>query len=143
LLGTTAGVAAFEDPGVEPDHASEVQAVCSFYGPSDLTDLATAHRLVTKLLGVDPDQNHERAIWASPLYHVNEDTAPHLLVHGDADRSVPIAHSHRLLHRLQQFGVEASLYVRRGFGHSGEAFYDYEPLRQRIAEFFAYHLLSM
>jgi acetyl esterase/lipase len=143
LLGTTTGVAAFEDAGVEPDSGSEVQAVCSFYGPSDLTDLAAARRLVTKLLGAEPDRDPERATWASPLYHVNEDSAPHLLVHGDADQAVPIAHSHRLLHRLQQCGVEATLYVRKGFGHSGEAFYGYEPLRQRIGEFFALHLQSL
>jgi hypothetical protein len=55
---------------------------------------------------------------------------------------VPIAHSYRLLHRLQQRGVEASLFVRKGIGHRAEAFYGYEPLRQRISEFFAYHLLS-
>jgi dipeptidyl aminopeptidase/acylaminoacyl peptidase len=63
-------------------------------------------------------------------------------VHGDADQTVPISHSQRLLHRLQQRGVPASLFVLKGVGHDGEAFYGYEPLRQRISEFFAYHLLS-
>jgi acetyl esterase/lipase len=142
LLGSTAGVAAFEEPGVEADRGSEVQAVCAFYGPSDLTDLPAADALVQQLLGSDPRLDQERATWASPLFYANEDSAPHLLVHGDADRSVPIAHSHRLLHRLQQCGVPASLFVRKGIGHDADAFYGYEPLRQRISEFFAYYLLG-
>jgi acetyl esterase/lipase len=141
LLGSTAGVAEFEEPGVEPDRGSEVQAVCAFYGPSDLTDLPTARALLRQLLGQDPAGDPERAAWASPLYYANEDSAPHLLVHGDTDRTVPISHSYRLLHRLQQCGVPASLFVRKGIGHDGDAFYGYNPLRQRISEFFAYHLL--
>jgi acetyl esterase/lipase len=142
LLGSTAGVAEFEEPGVDPDRGSEVQAVCAFYGPSDLADLPTGRALLRNLLGRDPAKDRKRASWASPLYYVNEDSAPHLLVHGDADRCVPIAHSYRLLHRLQQCGVPATLYVRKGIGHDGRAFYGYEPLRQRISEFYAYHLLS-
>ena len=142
LLGSTAGVAEFEEPGTNADRGSEVQAVCAFYGPSDLTDLPAGHAPLQQLLGKDPDQDRERATWASPLYYVNEDSAPHLLAHGDADQLVPISHSHQLLRRLQQCGVPASLFVRKGIGHDGEAFYGYEPLRLRISEFFAYHLLS-
>jgi acetyl esterase/lipase len=142
LLGSTAGVAEFEEPGIDPDRGSEVQAVCAFYGPSDLTDLPVGRALLRQLLGTDPVKDPERATWASPIYYANEDSAPHLLAHGDADRTVPISHSYRLLHRLQQRGVPASLFVRKGIGHDGSAFYRYEPLRQRISEFFAYHLLS-
>ena len=142
LLGSTAGVAEFEEPTIDPDRGSEVQAVCAFYGPSDLTDLPNSRVPLQQLLGRDPADDHERATWASPLYYVNEDSAPHLLAHGDADRSVPISHSYRLLHRLQQCGVPASLYVRKGIGHDANAFYGHEPLRQRISAFFAYHLLG-
>lgn len=141
LLGSTVGVAEFEEPGTDADRGSEVQAVCAFYGPSDLTDLPNGRALLEPLLGKDPATDRERAVWASPLYYVNEDSAPHLLAHGDADPHVPISHSYRLLHRLQQCGVPASLFVRKGVGHDGGAFYRYEPLRQRISEFFAYHLL--
>ena len=88
------------------------------------------------------EDDPQRAAWASPLYHVNEDSAPHLLAHGDQDTLVPIAHSYRLLSRLQQFGVESSLYVRRGHGHDGNAFYGHQRLRRQVAEFFAYHLES-
>jgi acetyl esterase/lipase len=142
LLGSTTGVAEFEEPGVDADRGSEVQAVCAICGPSDLTDLPAVRAPLRQLLGTAPDKDPERATWASPLYYVNEDSAPHLLVHGDADRSVPISHSYRLLHRLQQCGVPASLYVLKGVGHDSQAFYAYAPLRQRISEFFAYHLLS-
>ena len=133
-------VAEFEEPGIDPDRGSEVQAVCAFYGPSDLTDLPAARAQVQQLLGAHPAEDRARATWGSPLYYANEDSAPHLLVHGDADRVVPISHSYRLLHRLQQCGVPASLFVRKGVGHDGKAFYGYDPLRQRISQFFAYHL---
>jgi acetyl esterase/lipase len=142
LLGSTAGVAEFEEPAIDPDRGSEVQAVCALSGPSDLTDLPALRAPLQQLLGTDPAEDHERATWASPLYYVNEDSAPHLLAHGDADQMVPISHSYRLLHRLQQCGVPASLFVRKGVGHDGEAFYEHRPLRQRISEFFAYHLLA-
>jgi acetyl esterase/lipase len=143
LLGTTAHIAAFEGEDVYPGESSEVQAVCSFYGPSDLADLPNTTAEVTRLLGAAPEDDPQRAAWASPLYHVNEDSAPHLLAHGDRDARVPISHSYRLLSRLQQFGVEASLYVRKGFGHETAAFYGHEGLRQRVAEFFAYYLFSL
>jgi acetyl esterase/lipase len=143
LLGTTARIAAFEGGDVHPNESSEVQAVCAFYGPSDLADLPNAGALVTQLLGAAPKDDPQRTAWASPLYHINEDSAPHLLAHGDQDKSVPISHSYRLLSRLQQFGVEASLYVRRGFGHEDSAFYGHEQLRLKVAEFFAYHLFSL
>lgn len=142
LLGTTAHIAAFEGDPIHPDESSEVQAVCSFYGPSDLADLPNASAEVTQLLGAAPEDDPQRAAWASPLYHINEDSAPHLLAHGDWDTRVPIAHSYRMLSRLQQFGIEAALYVRKGFGHEGSAFYGYERLRQKVAEFFAYHLMG-
>jgi acetyl esterase/lipase len=143
LLGTTARIAAFAGEDVHPDESSEVQAVCSFYGPSDLADLPNAAAEVARLLGAAPEDDPQRAAWASPLHHINEDSAPHLLAHGDQDTLVPLSHSYRLLNRLQQFGVEASLYVRKGFGHEGGAFYGYERLRQKVAEFFAYHLMSL
>ena len=142
LLGTTARIAAFDGEDVHPDESSEVQAVCSFYGPSDLAALPHAAAEVTGLLGAAPEDDPQRAAWASPLSHINEDSAPHLLAHGDRDALVPIAHSYRYLSRLQQFGIEASLYVRKGFGHDGSAFYGYERLRLKVAEFFAYHLFS-
>ena len=143
LLGTTARIAVFEGKDVHPDESSEVQAVCSFYGPSDLADLPNARAEVTQLLGVAPERDPQRAAWASPIYYVNEDSAPHLLAHGDRDTLVPIAHSYRYLSRLQQCGVEASLHVRKGFGHETAAFYGHEGLRQRVAEFFTYYLFSL
>jgi acetyl esterase/lipase len=142
LLGTTARIAAFEGENVHPNESSEMQAVCSFCGPSDLADLPGAAQEVTQLLGAAPEDDPQRTAWASPLYHVNEDSAPHLLAHGDQDTLVPISHSYRYLSRLQQFGIEASLYVRRGVGHEGIEFYGYEQLRLKVAEFFASHLLS-
>jgi acetyl esterase/lipase len=142
LLGTTARIAAFEGENVHPDESSEVQAVCAFYGPSDLADLPGAEGEVTQLLGAPPEDDPQRAAWASPIYHINEDSAPHLLAHGDQDERVPISHSYRFLSRLQQFGIEASLYVRKGFGQEDGAFYEYERLRQKVAEFFAYHLFG-
>jgi acetyl esterase/lipase len=142
LLGTTARIAAFEGENVYPGESSEVQAVCAFYGPSDLADLPSADEQVARLLGALPEDDPQRAAWASPIYHINEDSAPHLLAHGDQDERVPISQSYRYLSRLQQFGIEASLYVRKGFSQENSAFYEYERLRQKVAAFFAYHLLG-
>ncbi len=140
LLGTSAGVLEFERDGVCEEQSSAVQAVCSFFGPSDLTDLDSAADAVTRLLGGPAQALHNVAIKASPLYYASSQSAPHLLMHGDADELVPISHSYRLLEALHQHGVEARLFVRQGAGHDGEQFYARDDTRRLVASFFMAHL---
>ncbi len=53
----------------------------------------------------------------SPLHRVNKPTIPFLLIHGDADEVVPLAHSQKLVDAIQAEGGSAELIVKAGGGH--------------------------
>ena len=58
---------------------------------------------------------------ASPLFHVTNDDPPFLLIHGDADQTVPFKNSELMEQALQKVGVEVKLVTVPGGGH-GPAF---------------------
>ncbi|MEJ3403275.1 alpha/beta hydrolase [Rathayibacter sp. YIM 133350] len=60
---------------------------------------------------------YDIARWASPVNHVTASAAPMLLVHGDADTTVPLEHSHVLASALSAVGVDAELVVVPGGEH--------------------------
>jgi acetyl esterase/lipase len=53
----------------------------------------------------------------SPLNHVRPGLPPFLLIHGDADKTVPIQQSHDFQAQLRANGVECELQVLPGAGH--------------------------
>ena len=53
----------------------------------------------------------------SPIDHVSPDDAPTLILHGDADKLVPLQQSESMVERLKGAKVEAKLVVRPGAGH--------------------------
>lgn len=75
----------------------------------------------------------------SPLRRVG-DIAPRplLLIHGEADRSVPAAHSRRL-HRAA--GAPADLWLLPGVGHVGAFVADRDEYLRRVGGFFERNLL--
>lgn len=53
----------------------------------------------------------------SPINHVRPGLPPYLLVHGDADKTVPIEQSHDFQAKLRANGVTCDLQVLAGAGH--------------------------
>jgi acetyl esterase/lipase len=53
----------------------------------------------------------------SPIYWVTAKVPPTLIIHGDADKVVPIEQSRRLIEKLAAAKVPAKLEVREGRGH--------------------------
>ena len=53
----------------------------------------------------------------SPVYRVTKDSAPTLIIHGDADTVVPIQQAQKMLAKLKQAGVPAELVVKPKAGH--------------------------
>ena len=144
LLGTSAAVASFDADGFYEGYSSEVQAVCAFYPPADFTYWSDKWKSdtneVVKMLGGHPRDIPDLARAASPVCHVSASSAPHLVVHGDADEVVPMHQSERLRDTLSAAGVEVTLEVLPGIGHSGEATYGNEHVRKVVAAFFRKHL---
>jgi len=145
LLGTAGDVKMFER-GPNLDVSSRVQAVCDYYGPTDLTvrsrDWAARRHdspdsPLYRLLGGPVRLNQEKCKQASPVSYVSEDDPPFLIVHGDKDPVVPHNQSEILYRALVKAGVEAKLYTVKGGGHGG--FKD-PSVEKMVEEFFDAHL---
>ena len=54
----------------------------------------------------------------SPLRAVTKDTAPTLIIHGDADLAVPYEQSERFVAKLAEQNVPHQLITRKNAGHS-------------------------
>ena len=53
----------------------------------------------------------------SPITHVSADDPPTLILHGDADKLVPIQQAQLVVDQLKAAGVDAKLVVKPGAGH--------------------------
>jgi acetyl esterase/lipase len=53
----------------------------------------------------------------SPITYVTSDDPPTLIIHGDADKLVPIQQAEVIVAKLKEVGVPAELVVKKGAGH--------------------------
>ena len=53
----------------------------------------------------------------SPITHVSEKSAPALIIHGDADKLVPLQQSELIVEKYKEKKVPVELIVRKGAGH--------------------------
>lgn len=132
----------WEGDGGNPGLSSAVQAVAAFNPAVDLVSFGQrlpgdASNSVAAFLGgpfaSKPD------LWkdATPITHVSKHSPPFLFLHGDADTTVPIAQSQKMLDTLKAAGVRAEILVAPGAAHG---FFNrppwFEPTLRRMAEFF-------
>ncbi|PHR89062.1 MAG: lipase [Blastopirellula sp.] len=140
LMGT---LDAAEDEAV----SSQVQAVCDWFGPSDLLtmppnnvgngrtkeDVATSNG--ARLLGATVREVPELAKKVSALYQVTKDDAPFLIMHGEIDPNVPLSQSERLHAKLIATGVDSTFHIVKGAKHGGKEFNTPE-VQQMVVDFF-------
>ena len=134
LIGTSNGVKALEGTvGGHADQSSDVQSIASYYGASNLASIlsqSTPHGLSVRvpalklLLGDTPDQVKELAQLASPVFHVDKNDPPLLLLHGDQDPQMPINQAHELHGRYKALQLDVAFEVLHGAAHGGAMFYD-------------------
>jgi acetyl esterase/lipase len=144
LLGTTAEAKQLNGKGGNADHSSRVQCVVDFFGPTDFVRWdpdfnKPVYTMITNLLGSKANENAAKARAASPLFYVNKNSAPLLIVHGDKDPLVPLNQSEAIVEAMKKAGVEARLVVIKGGDHGGAGF-DTPENRKLIEDFFARHL---
>jgi dipeptidyl aminopeptidase/acylaminoacyl peptidase len=53
----------------------------------------------------------------SPIYSVSNDDPPVLIIHGDADRTVPLQQSETIITRLKEANIPNQLIIKKGGGH--------------------------
>lgn len=149
LLGVTAGNPMLEGDGPNLDQSSAVQAVVSFFAP---TDLPAAGELYERRPGKQPDpsgkeplvsllggtvtEKPELARLASPALQVTPEAPPFMLFHGDADSLCPVDQSIRMHDALRAAGVPCELTIVPGAEHGMER----RPWMPSVLAFFREHL---
>ena len=126
----------FEGSGGYAGVSSKVQAVCDFYGPTDMTQGSAGiqgakegedSKAPLGLFGAPFKVKPELWRDGSPLVYVKAGDLPFLIVHGDADKSVPHEHSEKFVAALQKAGGPVEfITVKRG-GHNLQALPGEEP----------------
>jgi acetyl esterase/lipase len=74
--------------------------------------------------GHSDEDIEEQAKKISPLHQVSAGVPPFLLIHGDADLSVPLQQSERMVEALKAVGGSAELIVKPGGGHPWPTIYE-------------------
>jgi acetyl esterase/lipase len=119
MLGMADEKAGLEGSGGWTGVSSRVQAVCSYFGPTDLTAMKeggdiTAPRLFIGGTSEDMPDAYRKA---SPVTYVSQDDPPLLLVHGTNDRTVPITQSQKIFNLARQTGVDSTFITVQNAGH--------------------------
>src|SRR5262249_54903082 len=124
------------------DHtSSRVQAVACFFPPTDFLNYGGKGRYAFALDGVlanfrvavdvrefdpktkrlehvtDEKKVEDLARNIPPTPHVSAADPPTLIIHGDADKLVPIEQAEAIVAKFKEVGVPAELVVKKGAGH--------------------------
>jgi len=143
MLGVTRKEDGFEGVGGNPEQSSRVQAVVSFFGPTDFSardwpkDLED--EVIAPFLGgtfADKADSYKRA---SPVNYVTVDAPPFLFLHGTDDKLIPIDQSRRLSEKLKTVGVPTQMVALEGEGH-GFTDANNQKSMQRMLDFLSEHL---
>jgi acetyl esterase/lipase len=138
LLGVTNGNRDLEGSiGSHQDQSSAVQGIISFFGAANLTTIlaqSTPHGLSVRvpalelLLGGQPDAKPSLARLASPVFHVDKNDPPLLLLHGDQDAQMPVNQALELQGAYEKTGAKSRLIIVHGAGHGGKMFFDQDRI---------------
>jgi acetyl esterase/lipase len=120
VAGGTPNLSEFEGEGGNPGAGTQVSAVISIYGPSDLVG-GEASEQISSLMGTDTSEDRMRG--ASPVSYATPDYPPTMLIHGTSDMTVPWQSSLRMHEALQEAGVPVEAHY---FAEQPHAF-DREP----------------
>jgi acetyl esterase/lipase len=132
---------AYQNPPNDPVDAepSEVQAVAAFYPPTDFFNygkegenalgrgILANFRTAFDFRKLDPEKKQLVPLTEqeattmghliSPITYASAGDPPTLLIHGDADKLVPIQQSELLVKKLQEAKVPVKLIVKPGLAH--------------------------
>lgn len=143
MLGVVREADGLEGAGGNAGQSSRVQAVVSFFGPTDFStrdwprDLET--EVIAPFLGGSFAERPDAYRKASPIHYASAEAPPFLFFHGSDDALVPVDQSRRLAAKLQALGVPATLVVLQGEGH-GFSDADNQKSMQRMLDFLAERL---
>lgn len=120
MLGVLDGAGAATDANPVNQESAKVQVVVARAAPTDLTlSPARSNHALFGFRRSDREDSveYQRFVEASPVTHVTSDDAPFLLIHGDADETVPIKNAEVMKAALEQADVPVDLLRIPGAGH--------------------------
>ena len=146
LLALSANHPEFQ-PGYE-DVDTTVQGAVPFYGVYDFTDSKRLHHNdgIIELVGesvlkLELAGNEAFYQEASPLYHINENAPPFMVIHGDMDTLVPVACGRVFSEELARVSKNPVAYLEcKGAQHAFDMFPSMrsEHVKHGVEKFLAY-----
>jgi acetyl esterase/lipase len=120
MLGTMDKEDGLEGEGGNPGQPSKVNAVVSWFGPTDLTASdwpEVTGKILEKFIGGSKTEKADAYKKASPLTYVNAGDAPMLLIQGTKDRLVPWTQATSMADALTKSGVYGRVDLIVGADH--------------------------
>jgi acetyl esterase/lipase len=144
LAGTTNNESYYE--GTEGNflkESSTVQGIIDFYGPTNFLTIlnqSTPHGISVRapalevLLGKPVEQVRELAKKASPVFQIDANDPPILIIHGDQDNQVPVNQSLELMAAYKKSGLMWQLEIVPGAGHGDNIYYtkEFQPALEKF-----------
>lgn len=144
LVGTTNNDNYYE--GAEGNflkESSSVQGIIDFYGPTNFLTIlhqSTPHGISVRvpalelLLGKPVEQVPQLAKKASPVFQIDANDPPILIVHGDQDNQVPVNQSLELMAAYRKAGLSWQLEIVPGAGHGDGVYYtkEFQPVLEKF-----------
>lgn len=128
-MGTQGGPGEADAKDPLDRESSAVQAVACFFPPTDFLNYGqpgedavgvgtlAAFKPAFGPRSDTPEGRQKLGKEISPIYFITSNLPPTLIIHGDADKLVPIQQAESFVKRAQQAGAKAKLIVKPGAGH--------------------------
>ena len=135
LVGVTGPESGLDPEGPYGAFSCRVQAVVDLYGP-----MADAPAGPRRIIGKSPEEAPEAYRQVTPLSHLDKNDPPVLILHGTADKTVPVDDSERFAAALKTAGVRHELVIIPGAPHTFDLQPKQRDLRPVVLAFFDKHL---
>ena len=154
-LGTQGGPGPAEAKDPVDRESSAVQAVACFYPPTDFLnygrdgEVAVGVGILKEFVpafgpdALTPEGRQKIGEAFSPTRFVTAQSAPALLIHGDADPLVPIQQSQHYVACATAAGAIAQLVIRPGAEHGGKTWTTLAADRALLADWFDHYLRGL
>lgn len=145
FLGTSGGESQF-DVGEYLGVSSRVQAVVDMFGPTNFMTMPGDRPYndeVThdeQIFGTN-DKSDPIYTISSPVTYVSSDDPPFLILHGDADTSIPLSQSQELYEKLVAAGVDVTFVVVIGGEHGLRTVGEW-PTEEMITQMIVYFFVT-
>jgi acetyl esterase/lipase len=151
-LGTQGGPGKSDAKDPIDRDSSAVQAVACFFPPTDFLNYGQEGEDAVGVgvlknfkpaFGPRADSAEERMKYGreiSPIYFITSNLPPTLIIHGDADKLVPMQQAELFVKSAQAAGAKAQLIVKEGKAHGWP---DMGKDATKLADWFDEHLLGL